>query len=152
MKKIPIVHKLPELEIAIKAAEKAEKVILEIYNTDFKTSQKKDNSPITDADLQSNEAIKEILSQTEHIILSEEDKDNQSRLSREKIWIVDPLDGTSDFIDKTGEFTVMIALIKNKKPIIGVIGWPTKKTLFVAQKGEGAYKSIPSCHIFSPAL
>ncbi len=50
------------------------------------------------------------------------------------IWIVDPLDGTSDFIDKTGEFTVMIALIQNKKPILGVIAWPTEKTLFVAQK------------------
>ena len=140
MKKIPIVHKIPELEIAIKAAKKAEKVILEVYNTDFKTSQKKDNSPITDADLHSNEAIKEILSQTDHIILSEEDNDDQNRLSREKIWIIDPLDGTSDFIDKTGEFTVMIALIKNKKPILGVIGWPATKTLFVAQKGEGAYK------------
>ncbi|PIW35751.1 MAG: 3'(2'),5'-bisphosphate nucleotidase CysQ, partial [Nitrosopumilales archaeon CG15_BIG_FIL_POST_REV_8_21_14_020_33_23] len=52
----------------------------------------------------------------------------------------DPLDGTSDFIDKTGEFTVMIALIKNKKPIIGVIGWPTEKTIFAAQKGCGAFK------------
>jgi len=56
------------------------------------------------------------------------------------VWIVDPLDGTSDFIDKTGEFTIMIALIKNKKPILGVIGWPTEKTFFVAQKGSGAFR------------
>ncbi len=56
------------------------------------------------------------------------------------IWIVDPLDGTSDFIDKTGEFTVMIALIQNKKPILGVIAWPTEKTLFVAQKNCGAFR------------
>ena len=56
------------------------------------------------------------------------------------IWIVDPLDGTSDFIDKTGEFTIMIALIKNKKPILGVIGWPTEETLFVAQEGKGAFR------------
>ncbi len=96
--------------------------------------------PITEADLKSNEIIKEILSQTEHVILSEEDKDDQSRLSKDTIWIVDPLDGTSDFIDKTGEFTVMIALIKNKKPILGVIGWPTEKTFFVAQKGSGAFR------------
>ena len=140
MKDIPISNKIPELDIAIKAAIEAGNAILEIYQKDYKTSTKKDNSPITDADLKSNEVIKEILSQTKHWILSEEDKDDLDRLSQEIIWIVDPLDGTSDFIDKTGEFTVMISLIKNKKPILGVIGWPTENTLFVAQKGSGAFR------------
>ena len=140
MKDIPIVDKIPELDIAIKAAREAGNAILEIYQGDFKTSKKNDDSPITDADLKSNEIIKEVLSQTEHTILSEEDKDDQSRLSKDTIWIIDPLDGTSDFIDKTGEFTVMIALIKNKKPVLGVIGWPTEKTFFVAQKGSGAFR------------
>ena len=140
MKDIPISDKIPELDIAIKAAIEAGNAILEIYQKDYKTSTKNDNSPITDADLKSNEVIKEILSQTKHWILSEEDKDDLDRLSQEIIWIVDPLDGTSDFIDKTGEFTVMISLIKNKKPILGVIGWPTEKTLFVAQKGSGAFR------------
>ncbi|KAF6249272.1 3'(2'),5'-bisphosphate nucleotidase CysQ [Marine Group I thaumarchaeote] len=140
MKDIPIVDKIPELDIAIKAAREAGNVILEIYQEDFKTSKKNDDSPITDADLKSNEIIKEVLSQTEHAILSEEDKDNQRRLSKDTIWIIDPLDGTSDFIDKTGEFTVMIALIKNKEPVLGVIGWPTEKTFFVAQKGSGAFR------------
>ena len=134
MKDIPISDKIPELDIAIKAAIEAGNAILEIYQKDYKTSTKNDNSPITDADLKSNEVIKEILSHTKHWILSEEDKDDLDRLSQEIIWIVDPLDGTSDFIDKTGEFTVMISLIKNKKPILGVIGWPTENTLFVAQK------------------
>ena len=140
MIEIPLVDKIPELDIAIKAAKEAGDAILEIYQGDFKISIKNDNSPITDADLKSNEIIKKILSQTEHVILSEEDRDDQSRLSKDTIWIVDPLDGTSDFIDKTGEFTVMIALIKNKKPILGVIGWPTEKTFFVAQKGCGAFR------------
>ena len=140
MKDVPIVNKIPELDIAIKAAREAGNAILEIYQGDFKTSKKNDDSPITDADLKSNEIIKEILSQTEHTILSEEDKDDPSRLSKDIIWIIDPLDGTSDFIDKTGEFTVMIALIKNKKPVLGVIGWPTEKTFFVAQKGSGAFR------------
>ena len=90
--------------------------------------------------MKSNEVIKNILSQTKHWILSEEDEDDLQRISQETIWIIDPLDGTSDFIDKTGEFTVMISLIKNKKPILGVIGWPTEKTLFVAQKDCGAFK------------
>ena len=140
MRDIPISDKIPELDIAIKAANEAGTAILEIYQRNFETSKKNDGSPITEADLKSNEIIKEILSQTEHVILSEEDRDDQSRLSKDTIWIVDPLDGTSDFIDKTGEFTVMIALIKNKKPILGVIGWPTEKTLFVAQKGSGAFR------------
>ena len=140
MKDIPISDKIPELDIAIKAANEAGNAILEIYHEDYEKSTKNDDSPITDADLKSNEIIKKILSQTEHHILSEEDKDDLSRLSKEMIWIVDPLDGTSDFIDKTGEFTVMISLIKNKKPILGVIGWPTEKTLFVAQKGNGAFR------------
>ena len=140
MKDIPISDKIPELDIAIKAAKEAGEAILEIYHSEYKTSTKNDDSPITDADLKSNEIIKKILSQTVHEILSEEDKDDLSRLTQEMIWIVDPLDGTSDFIDKTGEFTVMISLIKNKKPILGVIGWPTEKTLFVAQKGKGAFR------------
>ena len=140
MKDIPIIDKIPELEVAIKAVEMAGKAILKIYERDFKSFTKSDDSPITEADIKSNDIIKEILSQTDHLILSEEDNDDLSRLSEDTIWIVDPLDGTSDFIDKTGEFTIMIGLIKKKKPILGVIGWPTEKTLFVAQKGSGAFR------------
>lgn len=140
MKDIPISEKIPELDIAIQAAKEAGEAILEIYQGEFESSKKNDDSPITEADLRSNDIIKKILSQTKHKILSEEDKDDLSRLSEDLVWIVDPLDGTSDFIDKTGEFTIMIALIKNKKPILGVIGWPTEKTLFVAQKDSGAFR------------
>tara|TARA_B100001142_G_scaffold55576_1_gene54062 strand:+ start:96 stop:911 length:816 start_codon:yes stop_codon:yes gene_type:complete len=137
---IPISNKIPELDIAVKAAQEASNIILEIYQKDYNTFTKKDDSPVTDADLQSNKIINKILSNTKYSILSEEDTDDQSRLSKDMIWIVDPLDGTSDFIDKTGEFTVMIALIQNKKPILGVIAWPTEKTLFVAQKNAGAFR------------
>ncbi len=140
METIPINNKIPELDIAIKAANEAGNAILEIYHEEYKKSTKEDNSPITEADLRSNEVIKKILSQTKHAILSEEEDDDLSRLTEKIIWIVDPLDGTSDFIDKTGEFTVMISLIKDKKPILGVIAWPTEKTLFVAQKGSGAFR------------
>ncbi len=140
MNNIPIPDKIPELDIAIKAAQEASNVILEIYQKDYNTFTKTDNSPVTDADLKSNKIINEILSNTKYSILSEEDIDDQSRLSKDMIWIVDPFDGTSDFIDKTGEFTVMIALIQNKKPILGVIAWPTEKILFVAQKNCGAFR------------
>ncbi|HUU47325.1 MAG TPA: 3'(2'),5'-bisphosphate nucleotidase CysQ [Nitrosopumilaceae archaeon] len=140
MNSIPIIDKFPELDVALEAVTEAGKAILEIYGKKYETSIKSDDSPITEADLESNEVIKRILSKTDHQILSEEDKDDQSRLFQDKIWIVDPLDGTSDFIDKTGEFTVMIALVKNKKPILGVIGWPTEKTIFAAQEGKGAFR------------
>ncbi|MBI1661917.1 MAG: 3'(2'),5'-bisphosphate nucleotidase CysQ [Nitrosopumilus sp.] len=140
MQNIPIINKNPELDIAIKAANEAGNAILEIYQGEFEEFTKKDDSPITEADLKSNEIIKKILSQSQYDILSEEDKDDQNRLLKETIWIVDPLDGTSDFIDKTGEFTVMIALVKNKKPILGVIAWPTENTLFVAQEESGAFR------------
>ena len=140
MNNIAIPDKIPELDIAIKAAQEASKVILEIYQKEYNTFTKTDNSPVTDADLKSNKVINEILSNTKYSILSEEDIDDQSRLSKDMIWIVDPLDGTSDFIDKTGEFTVMIALVQNKKPILGVIAWPTEKILFVAQKNCGAFR------------
>ncbi|HJM79316.1 MAG TPA: 3'(2'),5'-bisphosphate nucleotidase CysQ [Nitrosopumilus sp.] len=140
MNNIPISEKIPELDIAIKAAIEAGDEILEIYKKDFNTYSKTDDSPITEADLKSNEIIKKILSNTKYPILSEEDKDDDDRISEKMIWIIDPLDGTSDFIDRTGEFTVMIALIENKKPILGVILWPTEKTLFIAQKNHGAFK------------
>ncbi len=142
MNNIPISNKIPELDLAIKAAQEAGNTILKIYEKDFKTFTKTDNSPVTDADLQSNKIIKEILSVTKHSILSEEDVDDKNRLSNDMIWIIDPLDGTSDFIDKTGEFTVMIALVENQKPILGVIAWPTEKTLFVAQKNCGAFRYL----------
>ena len=140
LEKLPITEKLPELDVALQAVTEAGNAILEIYGKNYESSIKQDNSPITEADLKSNEIIKRILSRTDHAILSEEDKDDLTRISREKIWIVDPLDGTSDFIDKTGEFTVMIALVKNKKPILGIIGWPTEKTIFAAQEGKGAFR------------
>ena len=140
MNDIPIRDRIPELDVAICAAVEAGNTILKIYGGSYETSTKSDDSPITEADVKSNETIKKILSKTNHVILSEEDRDDKSRLSEETIWIVDPLDGTSDFIDKTGEFTIMIALVKNKKPILGVIGWPTEKTIFAAQKGCGAFR------------
>ena len=140
MNEIPISGKLPEIDLAIDAALKAGNAIMEIYQTDFKSELKEDKSPITKADLISNKIIKEILGKSGHYILSEEDADDDERLEQKMLWIIDPLDGTSDFIDKTGEFTIMIALVWDKKPILGVINWPDGKKLYVAQKGKGAFR------------
>ncbi|RNJ80070.1 MAG: 3'(2'),5'-bisphosphate nucleotidase CysQ [Nitrosopumilus sp. B06] len=139
MQDIPIPDRMPELDVAIEAALSAGESILEIYKSDFESYKKNDDSPVTDADLESNRIIKGILG-TSHAILSEEDTDSKSRLSSGMVWIVDPLDGTSDFVDKTGEFTVMIALVQDGSPVLGVIGQPTEGELFAAQKGRGAFR------------
>lgn len=141
MTEIPIKNPLPETHLAINAAFKAGEAVMEVYEKDFSTSLKNDNEPITEADIKSNSLIHKIISQSNHPILSEESPDDKSRLDSKKIWIVDPLDGTTDFVKKTGEFTIMIALVEHNKPILGIIYWPTKNQLFLAQKGEGAFRS-----------
>ena len=137
----PVSTKVVELETVIDAIMRAGGKIVEIYASDFQVEKKDDNSPITKADLESNEIIKESLLQTEIPILSEEDADDKSRMDSEKVWIVDPLDGTQDFVNKTGEFTVMIGLVENHVPVMGLVYWPTERKLYFAESGLGAF-----CH------
>ena len=106
---------LPEFEIALHAAVNGGEEIIKVYSSDFSSKMKDDDSPITIADLKSNKVIKEILSKTGYAILSEEDSDDKKRLQEKRVWIVDPLDGTTDFVNRTGEFTVMIGLVEEKK-------------------------------------
>ena len=139
--KFPISDPVPETQFAIEAAIEAGKVVMEVYDRNFSSSIKSDNQPITEADIKSNQIIQKIISDSGHPILSEESVDDKKRLDSKKIWIIDPLDGTSDFIKKTGEFTIMISLVEDHIPILGIIYWPTKSTLYLAQKGQGAFKS-----------
>lgn len=137
---LPFSNPLSEAHLALDAAIRASEAVMSVYGEDFTSHLKDDDSPITKADLQSNDVIKQTLASAGHHILSEEDADDASRLGQEKIWIIDPLDGTSDFVNRTGEFTIMIALVQNKVPILGVISRPTTNTIFLAQKGSGAFK------------
>jgi len=136
---IPIEDPLPETKLAIHAAIEAGKEVMAVYNKEFSSTVKNDNSPLTEADIKSNNIIQKIISIFGYPILSEESTDDKKRLDFQKIWIVDPLDGTTDFIKKTGEFTIMISLLEGKKPILGIIYWPTEDKLFLAQKERGAY-------------
>ncbi len=129
----------PEILIAIKAAIKASVEIKKIYSKDF-LLQFRDGNPVSEADTVSNKIIKKFLSKTEIDIFSEEDLDNFSRLSKRKIWIIDPLDGTLDFINRTGEFSIIIGLVENKISVGGVIYKPIGDTLYVAEKNKGAYR------------
>jgi len=139
---IPIKNQLIEIHLAVQAALEAGKTVMSVYTQEFSSTLKRDNEPLTEADIKSNKIIQKIISDSGLAILSEESEDNKKRLASEKIWIVDPLDGTSDFIKKTGEFTIMISLVENHIPILGVIYWPTKSTLYLAQKDQGAFKSV----------
>jgi len=133
------------LYIAIRAAVDAGKVIMDIYNdpsADFGIERKADNSPLTRADKASHDMIMEALSCTPFPILSEEGKDipYAKRAKWKTLWIVDPLDGTKEFIKQNGEFTVNIALVENGIPVLGVIYVPFRKELYYASEQTGAYK------------
>jgi 3'(2'), 5'-bisphosphate nucleotidase len=137
-----------ELELAIEASIEAGKEILNIYHSDdFSIEEKADKSPLTLADKNAHNKIMEYLSQLDIPVLSEEGReiDYSERKNWDLLWIVDPLDGTKEFIKRNGEFTVNIALIKNNTPIMGVIYVPVKNTLYFGLQNLGAYK-IENCN------
>jgi len=123
------------LNIAIKAALEAGKVIMEVYDSpDFGIEIKEDASPLTLADTNANTVINNYLLPTGIPIISEENKQTNfdTRKEWQQCWIVDPVDGTKEFINRNGEFTVNIALVENGNPILGVIYVPDSKTLYFA--------------------
>jgi len=132
------------LEIAIKASKEASKEILDAYHSaDFETELKGDNSPLTIADKRAHQVIVKHLEETGLPILSEEGKDvpYKERKNWKRFWMVDPLDGTKEFIKRNDEFTVNIALIENQQPILGVLAVPVTGVVYYAAKGLGAFKS-----------
>lgn len=133
------------LFVAIDAALRAGEKILSIYDdpaSDFEIERKADNSPLTIADRKAHETIAAVLSETPFPLLSEEGKqlDYGVRKAWSELWIVDPLDGTKEFIKRNGEFTVNIALVRNEIPVMGVIYLPVKRELYFASESLGAYK------------
>ena len=130
------------LNLAIKAALGAGAEIMKFYssgNKPLKVSLKNDSSPLTSADLAANEAILKELKKSEINICSEESILQYS--DKDEFWLVDPLDGTKEFIEANGEFCVCIALIRKSKPVLGVIFIPVSKELFYADE-NGAFKEI----------
>ncbi|HBC04338.1 MAG TPA: 3'(2'),5'-bisphosphate nucleotidase CysQ, partial [Aequorivita sp.] len=117
---------------AIKAALSAGTEILKIYDTNFDVEHKNDDSPLTQADKNANEVINEYLKPTQIPIISEENRqlDYAERKDWNRCWIVDPLDGTKEFIKRNGEFTVNIALVEKGNPVLGVIYVPVSKELY----------------------
>jgi 3'(2'), 5'-bisphosphate nucleotidase len=131
-----------QLDTAKFAAKEAQKLVLEVYKTSFAVMTKDDNSPVTRADLLADEKIREIIKKNfpSHAILTEESEDDLSRLKNECVWIIDPVDGTKDFVERTGEFTINIAFVVNKRPVVGVILVPAQNKMYYASLGEGSYE------------
>lgn len=130
-------------KLAVKAAIASGKEILKIYESgDFEVQLKGDDSPLTKADTTSHNVIKSFLEATQIPVLSEEGRaiPYEERKDWKQLWIVDPIDGTKEFIKRNGEFTVNIALIENQEPIAGVIFAPALGDLYFSEAGIGAFK------------
>ncbi len=136
---IPYKSKIPNLVDVIDSIILAGEKIQEIYDTNFDVSMKDDNSPVTAADLESNKILRNVLEKTGIPILSEESDDDKARLESEKVWIIDPVDGTQDFVNKTDEFSILVGLVENHVPVMGLVYLPIKKILYLAEKGMGAF-------------
>jgi 3'(2'), 5'-bisphosphate nucleotidase len=131
-----------ELEVAMRAARAAGKRILEHYaDPEIGVEIKDDQSPVTAADQAANASIVAELSAAfpEDALLSEESPDDPIRFQRRRVWIIDPLDGTRDFLAKTGDFCVLIGLCIDNTPVLGVAYEPTRDALYYARKGGGAF-------------
>lgn len=124
-------------------AKAAGKMIMDIYKETIIVENKSDNSPLTKADILANDLIIKRLSEISNypIVTEESPVEYSIRKNWKRFWLVDPLDGTKDFIAKNGEFTVNIALIENFQPILGIVYIPATKDIYYASKGQGAFKN-----------
>lgn len=131
-------------ELLVQIAANAAQAILEIYKTSFEVEHKEDNSPLTEADKHSHQVIETaLLKHYAHLpVLSEESKEipYSTRQHWQRFWLVDPLDGTKEFINRNGDFTVNIALIENQKPVVGIVYIPVTSCCYVGISGVGAFK------------
>jgi 3'(2'), 5'-bisphosphate nucleotidase len=136
----------PFLEKVVAIAKTAGAAIMQVYSTEFSVVKKDDDSPLTHADLAAHHVIVSALNAlTPHIpILSEESEviDFEIRRQWPQYWLIDPLDGTREFVKRNGEFTVNIALINNNNAVLGVVYAPVTELLYFASRGHGAYKQL----------
>ena len=141
-----------ELRIAIELAREAGAAILDYYDGPLKIEQKSDSGdsePVTQADKAANEIIVRRLQREfpEDGILAEESIDTSRRLSKERVWMIDPMDGTTGFIDGNGDFAVQIGLAENGRPVMGVVYQPLTGVLYRTVRGGGAWIERPEFEV-----
>lgn len=133
-----------DFDFLVEVAREAGRVILEVYGTEFEVTQKQDHSPVTLADMRSNAIIEASLRDRfpDIPVLSEEGRETPFEVRRkwDRFWLVDPLDGTKEFIKRNGEFTVNIALVQGRTPVVGIIYIPVSDRAYVGQVGEGCWE------------
>lgn len=131
-----------ELSCLLDLAEKTSKTIMSYYNKGFDVEMKEDNSPVTSADLASDKIIRTTLKEKfpSYGFLSEEDKDDTSRLNKEFVFVIDPLDGTKDFVNRDNMFATNLALVKNHEPVVAVCSIPYENAIYFAVKDKGSYR------------
>ncbi len=134
-----------DIQKIISIARQAGAAIMGVYDTEFSVENKEDKSPLTEADRKSNAVIIAALQEAypQIPIISEENREvpYAERASWDWFWLIDPLDGTKEFIKRNGEFTVNIALVHAGRPVLGVIYVPAQKLTYYAVKGKGAFKA-----------
>ena len=143
---------MKNLKLCIQAAIEAAAEILKIYNSkDFEIKLKSDDSPLTSADIASHNLISSLLKKTKIPVLSEEGNSisYETRKKWDRLWLIDPIDGTKEFINRNGEFTVNIALIENNKTTMGVIFAPVTKELYFSKYKLGSFKSFVNLYNYN---
>jgi len=132
-----------ELNAAKELVIEAGRIVLKHYHGEVEVGLKKGAEPVTQADKDSNAFLTSQIAALfpEDGILAEESKDGAERLNKNRVWIIDPMDGTKEFIEKIGQFAVMVGLAVQGRPVAGVVYQPTTETLFYAEKGKGAFAS-----------
>jgi myo-inositol-1(or 4)-monophosphatase len=129
----------PELATAIRAAHAAGEILLRWYAGEYTVSDKGHDSPVTEADVEANQRIQQIIAAAYPADgwLSEETRDSDVRLDKTRVWVVDPLDGTKEFIQRIPEFCVSIALVDDGAPVLGVVYNPLREELVAGARGGG---------------
>jgi myo-inositol-1(or 4)-monophosphatase len=142
-------HFSEELEIAERAAREAGWIIMALYGKEYRIEEKGKDNPVTTADLEANRKIHEIIlgHYPEDGWLSEEDKDNLARLNSSRVWVVDPIDGTKEFIAGVPHFAVSVGLVIKGRPMLGIVYNPAEEKLYSAVKGRGAVLNNHSIHV-----
>jgi 3'(2'), 5'-bisphosphate nucleotidase len=144
----------------VRLAQRAGDAILSVYSEQFEVTHKTDESPLTEADLRSHDILLQGLrALTPDVpVLSEEDSDIafEQRRHWKRYWLVDPLDGTKEFVSRNGEFTVNVALIEDHVPVLGVVHVPVTGTTYTGQAGVGAFRLVDGeqaeqLHVRTPA-
>ncbi|MHB9145046.1 MAG: 3'(2'),5'-bisphosphate nucleotidase CysQ [Symbiobacteriia bacterium] len=129
-----------EVDVLHEAIRTAGSVLMRAVEDGFTTAHKDNHDPVTSADLEANQVLKELLlgSFPDDGWLSEETRDSAARLGRNRVWIVDPIDGTKEFVSRIPQFAVSVALVEEGVPVVGAVYNPLSAELFTAVRGEGA--------------